>query len=89
MPKALGHLWVLLLSCLKPSAEEALARLPSSTQNLPIFLNTTPILPQSYFFHLPLYSHFEKLPLFPPFMLRHPYPLRGFLLCMLLFHTVL
>lgn len=57
MPKALGHLWVLLLSCPKLSAVEALAGVPSSTQNLPSSLNTTPILPQPYFFHLPLYSH--------------------------------
>lgn len=67
-----------LLSCPKPSAVEALSRLPSPTQNLPISLNTTPVLPQPYFSHLPLYSHvvtcFEWLPMFPPFMLKHSYP---------------
>lgn len=60
-PKALDHLQLFLLSCLKPSAVEALARLPSSMQNSPISPKPTPILPQQSFFNLPfcifLYSH--------------------------------
>ena len=83
--KALDHLWLLLLSCPKPSAVEALARLPSLTQNLPISLKPTTILPQQCCFHLPLYSHIaihcEWLPLFHPFMIKPPYPLAGLLLC--------
>lgn len=37
--------------------KEALARPPSSMQNLPISPKPTPILPQQSFFNLPLYSH--------------------------------
>lgn len=56
-PKALDHLLLFLLLCLKPPAVEALARLPSSLQNLLISPKPTPILPQQSSFNLPLYSH--------------------------------
>lgn len=85
MPKAPDHLWLLLLSCPKPSAAEALARLQSSTQSLAVSIKPTCILPQWCFFLLRLYNHiaiqFEWLPQFHHFMLKRPYPLTGLLLC--------
>lgn len=81
LPKALCHLWLLLLSCLKPSAVKSMLRLPSSVQNCPTSLKPTCFPPQWWFFLLPLYNHiailFTWLLLFHQCIIKPPCPLTG------------